>query len=522
MKLKKVLALTCAAVMSASVLAGCGGSTEAPAAAADTNTAETADAVQESAEGEVTEIVFATPLTKTVDMAPIEEAMNEMLVPKIGVKVHIEGITMSNYTNQIGLMMSGGEQLDVMGFIGTYSDWLSKNQLMCLDDYIDTYGAGAKEALGADFLKSTTSEGKLYALPTLNGKAATMNFIIRTDLVEELDLPVDQLTMAETFDEYCTNLDLITDMYAKIHEAHPEFACVVPASTNPNTLHFDTQVPFVDNLNDNYGVLAADDNYTNVVNMYEMDEFKKLCEYAYKWNQAGYVLQDATTTQESALTYMQNGRCAGWYITGEEGQAEQYTTATGVDVSAYKFLKKFMTTTDVNGLGFAISATSKNPEAAMKFLNEMYTNADLINLLDWGIEGRDYEVQEDGTVDFPEGLSAETTQYGLNMDWFFGNQFLGYIWGKGRDTTIYERLAENNRTAQMTPVMGFSYVSTQVATELAALSNVTSQYLPGLLCGSLDPETNIDKFNEALKDAGIDTVIAEKQKQLDAWRAANQ
>lgn len=186
---------------------------------------------------------------------------------------------------------------------------------------------------------------------------------------------------------------------------------------------------------------------------------------------------------------MQNNRTAGFFVIGEEGQAEQITTATGIEVEAIKLLSPYITTTAVNGLGFGISATSKHPEAAMKFLNEMYTNADVVNLLDWGIEGVHYVVCADGTVDFPDGVDADTTSYGLNMDWYFGNQFLSRIWGEGRDTTIYERLEYNNKNAQFTPVMGFSYDSTPVSTELAAISNVTSQYLPGLCCGSLNPTT---------------------------------
>ena len=118
-----------------------------------------------------------------------------------------------------------------------------------------------------------------------------------------------------------------------------------------------------------------------------------------------------------------------------------------------------------------------------------------------------------------------TTQLGLMMSGeepldCFG--FLGYIWGKGRNTTIYERLAANNRNSQFTPVMGFSYDSTKVSTELAAISNVANQYLPGLTCGSLNPETELPKFLAALDDAGAQRVIEEKTRQLEEWKAANQ
>ena len=49
------------------------------------------------------EIVFATPLTKTVDMTQIETELNKITEEKIGVHVKIEGVNLANYTNQIGL-----------------------------------------------------------------------------------------------------------------------------------------------------------------------------------------------------------------------------------------------------------------------------------------------------------------------------------------------------------------------------------------------------------------------------------
>jgi putative aldouronate transport system substrate-binding protein len=49
--------------------------------------------------------------------------------------------------------------------------------------------------------------------------------------------------------------------------------------------------------------------------------------------------------------------------------------------------------------------------------------------------------------------------------------------------------------------------------------NVINQYLPGLNCGSLDPDKEILNFVKKLKEAGMDKIVAEKQKQLDAWLA---
>lgn len=523
MKLKKFIAAFMVCTMVATMVAGCGsgGDSSSDSSGDSPGTVSEDDQATENStgvNGEIEEIVFATPIVATIDMSQLEDELNKITEEKIGVRVKIEGIASNIYANQIGLMMSGNEQLDVMGYLGTYSSMLSKNQFLCMDDYIDDYASETKEVLGEEFLKSTSKNGSIYALPTNNGKAAVINILLRADLIAELNLPVDQLIKAKNFEEYCQNLDLLTDMFAQIHTAYPELVCLVPPLLSPNTLLFTEYMPFADLLNDSYGVIMDGADNT-VTNLYATEEYKKLLEYAYKWNQSGYILNDATTTQESAKTYLQNGRTAGYFIRGEEGMAEQVITATGIDVESIKLVEGFINTSDINDIGFAISATSQKPEAAMKFLNELYTNADVINLLDWGIEGIHYEIQEDGTVDFPEGVSADNTTYGLNMDWFFGNQFLSYIWGKGRDTTVQARVEANNKSARFSPLIGFSYDSTGVSTELAALDNVKNQYLPGLVCGALNPDTELPKFLAALEDAGIQTVIDEKLAQIDEFLA---
>ena len=44
-----------------------------------------------------------------------------------------------------------------------------------------------------------------------------------------------------------------------------------------------------------------------------------------------------------------------------------------------------------------------------------------------------------------------------------------------------------------------------------------NKYHKALVCGALDPEETLPKFNQELKDAGIDVIIEEKQAQLDEW-----
>ncbi|MNP84439.1 hypothetical protein D3C76_1837450 [compost metagenome] len=53
------------------------------------------------------------------------------------------------------------------------------------------------------------------------------------------------------------------------------------------------------------------------------------------------------------------------------------------------------------------------------------------------------------------------------------------------------------------------------------MGNVIAQYYLPLETGSVDPEEILPQFIAKLKTAGIDKVIAEKQKQLDEWVKSN-
>ncbi len=98
----------------------------------------------------------------------------------------------------------------------------------------------------------------------------------------------------------------------------------------------------------------------------------------------------------------------------------------------------------------------------MKFLDLTYTSADLLNLLDWGIEGKHYvKTETAGIIDFPSGVTAVTSGYNMNSGWEFGNQLASYIW-KGDSPDVYKQLDEFNKTAQMSPAIGFWFDNTSV------------------------------------------------------------
>ena len=86
-------------------------------------------------------------------------------------------------------------------------------------------------------------------------------------------------------------------------------------------------------------------------------------------------------------------------------------------------------TTSGNNWQWTIPENSAYPEKAMQFLNLLYSDPDIINLLAYGIEGEDYVVHDDGRISYPDGVDATNVGYSCaNMLWSFGYEFNAHVW----------------------------------------------------------------------------------------------
>lgn len=176
----------------------------------------------------------------------------------------------------------------------------------------------------------------------------------------------------------------------------------------------------------------------------------------------------------------------------------------------------YLSTSSVNALTWGVSTISKHPDAALKFINLLFTDKDVINLVIYGIEGRDYVKVDTDHVKYPDGQDASTVPYTAQLSCgVVGNQFIQYQM-EGTNMADMELMLEENKNSAMSPAMGFTFDSSTVANEYSAVSNVIGQYLPGLITGSMDP-AEIPNFIEKLQAAGMDKLVQAKQQQLDQW-----
>lgn len=439
------------------------------------------------------------------DQVLIEQELNKITQAKINATVKLLPISMSAWQNQINLMLTSNEKLDLMPLLGTsYANQVAKGQLVELDDLLANQGSGIVEALGKDYAHAAEINGKTYGVPTIRDLAQSYGFYLTKNLADKYSIDLSKVK----------TLDDVEPVLKTIKDNEPNLIPMVNATNASPLTSFSTR----DSLGDDMGVLLDNGQDLKVVNWFEAEEYAADLKRMRKWYNAGYIAKDAVTVKESKSDIIKAGKGAGSLAVMKPGFDEQESRQSGTPIVSVEMLPPVAKTSTVTNIMWGIARNSDNPEKAMQFLNLMYTDKDVVNLLDWGIEGKHYVKVSDQVIDYPEGVNAGNVGY-AGTGWLFGNQFLSYVF-KGDDEHLWDKMKAFNSGAIKSKALGFTFDSSPVKTEYAAVSNVLSQYRIALECGALDPDKVLPEFNAKLKDAGIDKIIAEKQKQLDAWAAA--
>jgi len=235
------------------------------------------------------------------------------------------------------------------------------------------------------------------------------------------------------------------------------------------------------------------------------------------WNQ-GFIDPRMAIPGE-ASTVLVETRNAGEYLFSQTVYAYGFSSSMvaerGIDVRFPAISRPIVSSVSAAGSGFAISVYSQNQEAAMQLMNAWYTDTQLAVILSEGVEGTHWQRDSNGLISLINEGRANFSPWRFGM----GNIFVL----EPRDTDgigYFERFQAYNAAGVGTSILGFTFNSENVSTEMAALTGVVDQFHQSLTVGALDPSVAIPEYLAALRANGIDTVMAELNSQLQAFYAA--
>ena len=442
-------------------------------------------------------------------LASVEEAISKITEEKIGCRVKLLPLAPADVNNTIDLMLASGEQIDIFNYRKAYNKAVAKGYYLDITDMVQEYAPDAYAQTGPDFMKCVTVNGRIYGLPVDKGVALVPNWLYRVDLAEQANINLDNLNSLSDY----------TAVFAQFKEAYPDMYPLFVSKGGPGFFAMLKDYKW-DKLGDETGacLIGESAKTATVVNLYETEEFYNLAKQIREWYLAGYISPDAATTTlgdrdavASDLYWSYFGSNAGNYFANEASQNIGYTMAWK------QTAQTFLGSNDPAGVVHGISSTCKYPEKALQFLNLTYSDVDIVNLIIYGIYGRDYVLNDEGTVEWPEGFTLNTVPYTSQFACgTVGSQYKQYeLAGVPADNK--DKMAWDDDNAERSVAIGFAFDTSEYTTEVSMITNVINQYLNSIMCGSVDLDSTLDAFNKDLYDAGMQTIIDAKQEQLNAF-----
>ena len=446
------------------------------------------------------------------DEERIEQKINEILEPELNADLDIVVLPWASASQQLQLMLSGDEKIDVFYTQATNAvQYMNAGQIIDMSELIDKYGTNIKQIYGEDIAKINQIEGFVYGVPNQIERGSIPAVFMRKDLVEKYNIDTTQIKEPKDLES----------VFETVKAGEPDMTMLYSINDGDTPV---TRLFRGDNLSDNnyLGVLMDQTNSTKLENFFATDWFKDTTTMLYNWYQKGYISQDAGTNTENWRTVCKAGNLFSLFFAYHPGTPVEFESSTGYEFEIVPFYNEpIINSSSYNGVTFSIAQNSENPEKTMEVLDYIYGSSEIMNLLNWGEQDKDYVIEDadNGIINFPEGITSDNAGYNLNLGWELPNQFIAYKW-TGSDPKLWEKMEEFNGSAKSSKAVGFLFDSSNYSSEIAALSNIVKQYSGALYSGSGDPDELIPELLEALDDAGINEVIQAKQEQLDAFLAA--
>lgn len=421
----------------------------------------------------------------------------------VNVKLKYQYIPWGDYYQKLPIMLATGDQVDIMwtdpGLLGTF---VKSNSLASLDEPLSKYGQAITDALDTKYWAPVMINGQKYGVPAgaLGTTKGYYTATIRKDLREKYGLPEvktldDLLAYADAVKTNNPEMIVFNEPPAAYHKGE------VLQSTSSDGIVF------------NYKTMKAGAKYDLPGTLEDAKFLRMLYE-------KGYIDKDVMVGRDIRADFNSGKAAIGGGDVYEYNNYYRNIAVSGAQVEFVKILltdEPYMPTTTWNFQ--SIAATSKNIDRAVMFLNWIQQSEDNYDMMTNGIKGTHFDIK-DGAIIAPEGVDASTIGY-APPEWMWQNP--KFLKPKASDASDFmQQLKEFDKdTKLLSPIMSFNFDQTPVKTELAALSTIENKYKYGIAAGVLEPDKSVSQYSAELKKAGLEKVIEEFQKQVDAFMASS-
>lgn len=467
---------------------------EEPAASKDE------EAVAEKEREHVT-ITWYQRQSEPANVESVMTKVNEILNEKLNTSLEIKYVEPSEWREKMPLLFAAGEEFDLIWTAGwggfNYAPGVSQGVFKEIDDLLKDNGAEILENYPKYLWDGVRVDGKIYGIPNYQITYQQKGFIVRKDLVEKYDIDVESLKTKEGMMAAFKVVKEGEDIYPLVSGLNIGYSLYEKSNNDkgifrgPNFWEIDT--------NDWKVLTGSDQDPAN--------EFYALSRELYE---NGYITPDSITIKDKNKEFG-TGNYFMHPANYKPGASADYTAKYGFEVIAFPTGNPISTTKSMTSSMTAVSMTSQNPDRAVELVNFIHTDKEIYNLLIFGIEGQDYNMTAENHIEKVEGGYSVPA-------WKVGNQFNAYLL-PGQEDDVWEQTMALNEQAIVSPLLGFNFDNSNVQIEAANVKAVVGEFDPIRQNGAMDFDEMLAEFSSKVEQAGQEALIAEYQKQLDAWMA---
>jgi len=448
----------------------------------------------------------AEPATLSELMGPL----NEILTKEINAELEVIYVPWDQYDSKRDMMTAAGQGIDGYWLHSSqYSEYVSKKYVADVTDLMKEYGKDLVEIIPEENLGPYMIDGRLYTIPAkLMPSASDLGYLLyRADIADELGFTSDDL---ETFDDFLNFARQVKSTYPEMVPISGGADYMIDAYLREGSGNL-VSLGYLPTL---FAVDASTDDDT-VISILETEQFEGLCNFMKTASMEGLIPEDALTNRNS-LTRIEDGRT----VIGPGSQRRAYEKTNnliqnapeGVFEVALIHPEKPTVKTSSTSDTMAISSVSQNPERMMMFYNWIFKSAENYRMVFYGLEGTHYNVVDDRLVK----LNGSKFLHEWQM------QNVNYIIFEPQASDEFiESQRKGDVDALISKSFGFSFNGESVKAETAKINAVYNEMIIPMMYGALDYDEYYDIAMEKLKDAGLDTVQAEIQKQFTEFMNNN-
>lgn len=451
---------------------------------------------------DVVTLKIHTPIPEQTDSDAVMEALNEYTKEKIGVEVEyvFHG---GSYGDKIQTIIASGEEYDACftsNWLNPYNTNVAKGAFVDVKDMIPEAAPGLLEVIPEYMWTAATINGGVYAVPNQQIVARQIGALMPKEYVEGTGTDL-------------ASIKTLTDMGDYAQKAFDQYGAKVGGVNVAQAADYCGYEYISDYMA--AGAIKMDDEKAQVVNLYATDEWENMLNELVDLNEKGLLDGECGYMAEYSESQRVAKKTSAYYSgTYKPGVEAEESARAGYDcVMATAATEPYISTGSVVATMYGISATSKHPEETLKYLELVNTDPYVMNLISYGIEGKHYNKTGENTISL-----IDNSGYSHGQSWAVGNVFNTYVL-EGQPEDVWEQTKALNDSAKASPILGFTFDPEPVKMEITNVSKVVKEY-ESLVGGELPVEETNAEFLEKLEVAGVDTVIAEMQSQIDAFLAA--